>query len=159
MSLERNKELAREAVAIWSTGDLSRVLEVFAPGYVMHQHHHYDAAGGPGDLDLKAMRDFAHEFHTGFPDFRDTIDLQLAEGDLVATRATSSGTHTGPFQGIAPTGKRLSWTGIVIDRVQDGRIVESWGNWDMMGMLQQLGAVPPRPAPPKRFEDEAYEWT
>jgi hypothetical protein len=47
----------------------------------------------------------------------------------------------------------------VIDRVQDGRIVESWGNWDMMGMLQQLGAVPARPAPPRRFEDEAYEWT
>jgi predicted ester cyclase len=170
MSLERNKELARAAIAIWSTGDLSRVLEVFAPGYVMHQHHH-EAAGGAGDLDLKAMRDFAHEFHTGFPDFRDTIDLQLAEGDLVATRATSSGTHTGPFQGIAPTGKRLSWTGIaptgkrlswtgiVIDRVQDGRIVESWGNWDMMGLLQQLGVVPARPAPPKRSEDGAYEWT
>ena len=158
MSLERNKELAREAIAIWSTGDLSRVLEVFAPGYVMHQHHH-GAAGGAGDLDLKAMRDFAHEFHTGFPDFRDTIDLQLAEGDLVATRATSSGTHTGPFQGIAPTGKRLSWTGIVIDRVQDGRIVESWAIWDMMGMLQQLGAVPARPAPPKQFEDGTYEWT
>jgi predicted ester cyclase len=105
------------------------------------------------------MRAFAHEFRTGFPDFRDTVDLQLAEGDLVATRATSSGTHTGPFQGIAPTGKRLSWTGIVIDRVQDGRIVESWGNWDMMGLLQQLGAVPARPAPPKQFEDGAYEWT
>jgi predicted ester cyclase len=154
MSLERNKELAREAIAIWSTGDLSRVLEVFAPGYVMHQHHH-GAVGGTGDLDLKAMRAFAHEFHTGFPDFRDTIDLQLAEGDLVATRATSSGTHTGPFQGIAPTGRKLSWTGIVIDRVEDGRIVESWGNWDMMGMLQQLGAIPTRPAPPSGVEEGA----
>ena len=88
MSLEQNKELARAAIAIWSTGDFSRVLEIFAPDYVMHQHHD-SATGGTGDLGLKAMRDFAHEFRTGFPDFHDTTDLQLAEGDLVATRFTS----------------------------------------------------------------------
>ena len=141
MSLERNKELARAAIGIWSTGDFSRALEIFTPGYVMHQHH--DAAvGGTGDLGLKALRTFAHEFRVGFPDFHNTIDLQLAEGDLVATRFTSTGTHTGSFQGIAPTGRKLSWTGTVIDRVQDDRIVESWGNWDMMGMLQQLGVHP-----------------
>ena len=116
----------------------SQALEIFAPGYVMHQHHHAD---GGGDLGLKAMKAFAHEFGTGLPDFHDTIDLQLAEDDLVATRSTSQGTHTGPFQGMAPTGKQLSWTGMVIDRVKDGRIVESWGNWDMLGMLQQLGKV------------------
>ena len=142
MSLERNKELARAAIAIWSTCDFSQVLENFTADYVVHQHHDPD---GRGDLGLKAMRAFAHEFRTGFPDFHDTIDLQLSEGDLVATRFTSSGTHTGPFQSIAPTGRQLSWTGIVIDRVQDDRIVESWGNWDMMGMLQQLGVIPTRP--------------
>jgi predicted ester cyclase len=147
MSLERNKQLARAALAIWSTGDFSRVLEIFAPGYVMHQHHHRQA-GGAGDLDLEALRAFAHEFRMAFPDFHDTIDLQLAEGDLVATRFTSGGTHEGVFQGIAPTGRKLSWTGTVIDRVAEDRIVESWGNWDMMGMLQQLGArVAAAPSP------------
>ena len=145
MSLERNKELARAAIEIWSTGDFSRVLEIFTSDYVMHQHHNA-AVGGTGDLNLKALRAFAHEFRVGFPDFHDTIDLQLAEGDLVATRFTSTGTHTGSFQGIAPTGRKLSWTGTVIDRIQDDRIVESWGNWDMMGMLQQLGVIPTRPA-------------
>ena len=95
MSLERNKELARAAIAIWSTCDFSQVLENFTADYVVHQHHDPD---GRGDLGLKAMRAFAHEFRTGFPDFHDTIDLQLSEGDLVATRFTSSGTHTGPFQ-------------------------------------------------------------
>lgn len=59
----------------------------------------------------------------------------------MATRFTSTGTHLGEFQGLAPTGRKLSWTGTVIDRVRDGRTVESWGNWDMMGMMQQLGAV------------------
>lgn len=58
----------------------------------------------------------------------------------MATRFTSNGTHDGVFQGIAPTGRKLSWTGTVIDRVAEDRILESWGNWDMMGMLQQLGA-------------------
>ena len=106
MSLEQNKELARAAIAIWSTGDFSRVLEIFTPDYVMHQHHH-GAAGGTGGLGLKEMRAFAHEFRTG--------------------------------------GRKLSWTGTGIDRVQDDRIVESWGNWDMMGMLQQLGAIPTWP--------------
>jgi steroid delta-isomerase-like uncharacterized protein len=144
MSLERNKELARAALGIWSTGDFARAREIFAPGYVMHQHYDPD---GSGDLGPEALVAFAAEFRAAFPDFRDTVDLQLAEGELVATRFTSAGTHRGEFLGVAPTGRRLSWTGTVIDRVVDGRIVESWGNWDMMGMLQQLGAIPARPAP------------
>ena len=61
MSLERNKELARAAIEIWSTGDFSRVLEIFTSDYVMHQHHNA-AVGGTGDLGLKALRAFAHEF-------------------------------------------------------------------------------------------------
>jgi predicted ester cyclase len=139
MTLELHKALARAAIGAWGTGDFSRMDEVFAPGYRMRRHH--DPDGGTGDLDLEALKAFAAEFRAGFPDFRDTIDLQLAEGDLVATRFTSTGTHAGPFRGMAPTGRKLSWTGMVIDRIRDGRIVESWGNWDMMGMLQQLGAV------------------
>ena len=63
----------------------------------------------------------------------------------MATRFTSTGTHAGLFRGVAPTGRKLSWTGTVIDRVQEDRIVESWGNWDMMSMLQQLGVISTRP--------------
>jgi predicted ester cyclase len=138
VGIDDNKALARAGISIWSTGDFSRIADIFAPSYVMHQHHHADAAG---DLDIKALEDFAREFRRGFPDFKDTIDLQLAEGDLVATRFTSSGTHTGMIQSIAPTGRKLSWSGIVIDRIEGGRITESWANWDMLGMLQQLGAI------------------
>jgi predicted ester cyclase len=53
------------------------------------------------------------------------------------------GTHRGPFMGIQPTNRELSWTGITIDRIVEGKIVESWANWDMMGMMQQLGVVRP----------------
>jgi predicted ester cyclase len=138
MSLEQNKELARAAIAFWTTGDREWAGEVFAAGYVMRPHQH---PGGASDLDVAAMKAPAAEFRRGFPDFHDTIDLQLAEGDLVAARFTSTGPHLGTFQSIAPTGRRLSWTGMVIDRIEGDRIVESWGSWDQLGMLQQLGAV------------------
>jgi hypothetical protein len=81
------------------------------------------------------------EFRSAFPDFHDSIDIQVAEGELVVTRFTSMGTHRGTFMGVEPTNKELVWTGITIDRVSGGRIVESWANWDMMGLMQQLGAI------------------
>jgi predicted ester cyclase len=142
MSVEANKALARAAISIWTTGDESRIAEVFASDYAMHQHHDPE---GSGDLDLAAMQGFAREFRQSFPDLRDTIDLQVAEGDLVATRFTSRGTQSGAYHGIAPTGRPMAWTGMVIDRIADGRIRESWGNWDMLGMLQQMGAVVRQP--------------
>jgi steroid delta-isomerase-like uncharacterized protein len=140
MSAEQHKALARKAIRIWTTGDFDAADEIYAPDYVNHQHHH---PGDPQDLHgTQAMKRFAGEFRKSFPDFHDEIDIQIAEGDMVATRFTSIGTHKGPFMGIEPTNKELRWTGITIDRTVDGKIVESWANWDMMGMMQQLGAIP-----------------
>ena len=140
MTAEENKRLAREAIRIWTTGEFDAAQEIYAPDYVNHQHHH---PGGSEDIHgTEAMKTFAAEFREAFPDFRDSIDIQIAEGDMVATRFTSRGTHRETFMGAEPTNKELSWTGISIDRIVEGRIVESWANWDMMGMMQQLGVVP-----------------
>jgi hypothetical protein len=87
------------------------------------------------------MKSFAAEFRRAFPCFHDSIAIQVAEGDLVVTRFTSTGTHRGTFMGVEPTNKKLVWTGITIDRISGGKIVESWANWDMMGMMQQLGVI------------------
>ena len=139
MSTEENKRLAREAIRSLSSGDLGAVDQIYAPNYVHHQHHH---PNDPRDLHgVEAMKTFATELREAFPDFHDTIDIQLAEDELVATRVTSRGTHKGTFLGVEPTNKELSWTGITIDRISEGKIVESWTNWDMMGMMQQLGVV------------------
>jgi steroid delta-isomerase-like uncharacterized protein len=139
MSTEENKRLAREAILSLSSGDLGAVDQIYAPNYVHHQHHH---PNDPRDLHgVEAMKTFATELREAFPDFHDTIDIQLAEDELVATRVTSRGTHKGTFLGVEPTNKELSWTGITIDRISEGKIVESWTNWDMMGMMQQLGVV------------------
>jgi steroid delta-isomerase-like uncharacterized protein len=137
--VEENKRLAREAIGIWTSGDLGAADEVYAPDYVNHQHHDPE---DPRDLhSVEAMKSFVAEFRRAFPDFHDSIDIQVADGELVVTRFTSTGTHRGTFMGVEPTNRELVWTGISIDRISGGKIVESWANWDMMGIMQQLGAI------------------
>jgi steroid delta-isomerase-like uncharacterized protein len=149
MSVERNKDLARQAIGIWTTGVFDAVDELYAPEYVNHQHHDPD---DPRDIHgAEAMKRFARKFREAFPDFHDSVDIQIAEGDMVATRFTSTGTHRGTFMGVEPTNRELTWTGITIDRIAEGKIVESWANWDMMGMMQQLNAVS---APSERGSQE-----
>lgn len=81
---------------------------------------------------IQEWKNFVIQFHQAFPDFHDTIEDQIAEGDKVVTRFTSTGTQKGEIMGIQPTNKKVSWTGIAINRIENGKIVESWVNWDMM---------------------------
>jgi steroid delta-isomerase-like uncharacterized protein len=79
---------------------------------------------------------------SAFPDCRMTVEDVVAEGDQVAYRWTFSGTHRGELRGIAATGKRVSISGINVDRIAHGKIAEHWSQADVLGLLQQLGAVP-----------------
>lgn len=81
-------------------------------------------------------------FHTAFPDLVITVEDTITQQARVATRFTIRGTQTGPFAGAAPTGKRVLITGIAISRLAHGRITEQWDQADMLGLLQQLGALP-----------------
>jgi predicted ester cyclase len=77
------------------------------------------------------------------PDWHVSEDYVVAQGDRVASRGTISGTHLGPFMGAAPTGKKVSWNGIIIYRLDDnGMIIERWQDFDALSMLQQLGVIP-----------------
>ena len=78
---------------------------------------------------------------TVFPDLRITIEDQIAEGDKVVTRMTFHGTHRGECFGIAPTGQKVTWQGIAIDRIADDKVVEMWHEMDRWGMREQLGAA------------------
>jgi steroid delta-isomerase-like uncharacterized protein len=78
---------------------------------------------------------------TGFPDVQHTIDQVITQDDFVVIRWTAHGTHSGPFQGYAPTGKPVTWTGINIFRIACGRIAEEWSEVDGLGRLQQLGVL------------------
>jgi predicted ester cyclase len=79
---------------------------------------------------------------SAFPDGAITVDDQIAEGDTVATRWTGRGTHQGELMGIPPTGKQVTVAGLSYTKFKSGKMVESWANWDTLGMLQQIGAVP-----------------
>lgn len=136
MSLESNKALAKKAVDIWSTGNLKAIDEVYDPSFQKHMnyYHGYQILKGP-----ESMKKYIKEFREAFPDFHDTIEDQIAEGNKVVTRFTSRGTHKGKFMSIDPTGRKVSWTGIIIDRIENGKIIETWVHWDTQGLMEQLG--------------------
>jgi predicted ester cyclase len=76
-----------------------------------------------------------------FPDMRITVENQLAQDDLVATRWTSRGTQKGELMGIEPTGKAVTVSGVTISRLADGKLIEEFHNWDTFGLMQQLDAI------------------
>ena len=85
-------------------------------------------------------------YREAFPDTSFEIEDQLAEGDKVVTRWTATGTMEGELMGMQPTGKNATITGITIDRIEKGKIVEGWTNWDTLAMMQNIGAIPEQEA-------------
>ena len=138
MSTEENKAIVRRFLeGIFTQGDPDVVDELAAPGFVVH-----DPSGEAGDVDAEGVKGSIAWSHGAFPDLRVTIEDQVAEGDKVATRWTVLGTHRGEMMGAAATGNRVTFTGTQTDRISGGKIAESWSNWDTLGMLRQIGAVP-----------------
>jgi predicted ester cyclase len=139
-TLEANRLIGhRVLLEIWSQGRLELADDLYAPDYVDHVARGPEPAEVQGPGGLKAAVTL---FRTAFPDLQYSIDDDMAEGDLVMTRFSARGTHLGPFLGAAPTGKEISYTGIDVNRVAGGRIVESWVQYDALGLLQQLGLAP-----------------
>jgi ketosteroid isomerase-like protein len=123
-------------------GDLALADAVLADGYVLH------FPGLPGPVDREGHKGLVAGFRAGFPDWRETVEDVIAEGDRVVVRVTGRGTHWGAFQGLAPTGRAVTATGIGIGRIEGGRIAEAWAAYDALGLLQQLGALPAPPTAP-----------
>lgn len=136
MSAEENKavvhRMLEEAI---NQRNLDVLDEIFAPEFVDHTAVPGQAPGVEGLKQFFAMMD------AGFPDFRAAVEDVIAEGDKVAVRFTFHGTHQGEFMDIPPTGRRVTMPGIDILRVVDGKVVELWGQEDVLGMMRQLGAV------------------
>jgi steroid delta-isomerase-like uncharacterized protein len=139
VSAEENKALARRLIEeMFNRGNLEAADELFAPDYVNHDPGSpEEIRGGP-----EGIKRYVGVYRTAFPDLQLTIEDQVTEGDKVATRWTGRGTHQGDLMGIAPTGRRATATGITIDRISGDKVVETWTNFDVMGMMQQLGVIP-----------------
>jgi steroid delta-isomerase-like uncharacterized protein len=132
---ERNKAFMRRGIEeVWNEGDFDVVNELLASDFVSHLPH--DELHGP-----EGVKQYFGMLRRAFPDIHFTIEDQIAEGDLVVTRWTARATHQGEFQGISPTGKSATVTGITINRFANGKVVEGWANLDELGLLQQLGVV------------------
>lgn len=133
-SRQQLEEIAHRWIAEgWQRGRVGMVDELHSADFVDH-----DAAGRAPDRD--GFKQGIAELYEGFPDLHAVIEDLVVDPDLgsVAIRWQATGTHEGPFMGLPPTGNRVSFKGIEIIRIHDGRIVERWGEWDGIELLQQL---------------------
>ena len=136
-SLEENKALVRRyAEEVFGKGDVDLSDEILADGYVSHNPP-------PGIAPDKAGREQLAVAHAdAFDNLALTAADMIAEGDKVAIRWTWSGTQKAEYLGIPSTGKSVTMTGISIHRIDGGKIVETWDQVDMLGMMQQMGVIP-----------------
>jgi predicted ester cyclase len=121
----------------WSGGNYDLAHEIIAPVMTVHGAGGQSVGMGPDGL-----IDLIKTWRTAFPDGKMTVDDIIVEGDLVGIRNTWHGTQTESFYGIPPSGKQVHVTSVGLDRVTDGQVAEGWGELDMVGMMQQLGAMP-----------------
>lgn len=122
---------------LWSQGKLEVADELFDPNFIGHAPGNQLTRGPEGVKKLVA------DWRSGVSDMHLDIHAQHAEGSRVATRFTGIGTHTGPWLGVPPTGKEVRLSGIAITRVIDGKVLSDWGEFDVMGLMVQLGVAKP----------------
>jgi steroid delta-isomerase-like uncharacterized protein len=140
MSVEENIAMVRRSYEQGlNRGDLNTVTEDFAPDYL----HHFPLS--PEPLTLSAFEEMFNSFLSAFPGMTVTIADIFGVGDRVAARHIFRGTHQGELMGIPPTGKEVTFTGNDIYRFANGKIAEEWSMFDALGLMQQIGAVPPPP--------------
>ncbi|MBS1912433.1 MAG: ester cyclase [Bacteroidetes bacterium] len=138
MSIASNKELARRFVEdIWGTGDLNLAEQLIAADVVDHNPMPGLPPGRDGHNAMLAI------VRAAFPDATFTLDQVVAEDDMVVDHWTMRATHTGPFMGIPATGRPVVLRGVDILRIENGQIAEFWHIEDIVGVLGQLGVLPP----------------
>jgi len=142
MSIAENKELVHQFFTRAWGGDLAAVDELIATDSIDHS-----TVGGKSKTEQgpASFKQIISMFRAGMPDLKMTILDEIAESDRVVHRWQISGTNTASLMGIPPTGNQITFTGTTVARVADGKIAERWANLDELGLLQQLGVLPPPP--------------
>ena len=137
MSPEQNKTIVRRLLEEPWTGNMRVADELIDRNYVAHDPSSPEPLRGPD-----GFKENVSIYRAAFSDARITVDEQIAEGDKVATRWTGRGKHDGDLMGVAPTGKQVKVSGLTLSRLENGKVIEEYANWDTFGMMQQLGVVP-----------------
>jgi steroid delta-isomerase-like uncharacterized protein len=133
---QSNIDVVKKSWEYYQTGDLAGSRSLFADSFVAH------VAGYPRNIGIDEYAAQGKDWLKAFPDFHLEIEDYIVEGDRVVTRAVINGTHQGDLMGIPATGKRVRLPGILIDRVNDGKIIERWASWDLIGLMNQVGLMP-----------------
>jgi steroid delta-isomerase-like uncharacterized protein len=147
---EQNKQLVRQFFEASDRQDAEMMDQlVSSTNYSLH-------FSGMPPMDWNTNKEqFLAPFNKAFPDLRRNIVDMVAEGDKVAVSINVTGTYKGEFQGIPATGKQVSFTAMDILTIIDGKITEEWATADMMGLMQQIGAIPARSAGSNNSTDSA----
>lgn len=133
-SIAQNKAIVqRFYTEVWNQGNLDVLPELVHPHVISHERN------APDGLGLEHERRIASAFRTAFPDCHFAIEDLVAEGGKVVAHLTIQATFAGPWYDLAPTGQRLTITGMILYRFAEDKIIESWSNWDELGLRQQLG--------------------
>jgi steroid delta-isomerase-like uncharacterized protein len=134
---EQNKQVVRQCVEAWDRHDTERMEQlVSSSSYSFH-------SPGMSPINWNATKQFLTAFWSAFPDLSHKIQDIMVEGDKVAVRVINTGTHKGEFLGIPPTDKKVSFVGVGFLTIRDSKIIEQWSVNDTMGLMQQIGAIPP----------------
>jgi predicted ester cyclase len=135
MSPEQNKAFVLEFYEAFDQRNIDQAMTMLAPNFAAHM------AGVPETLDAEGFKKFGLVFYLAFTNGQHTFTQVIVENDKVVTCGTFTATHTGNFQGIPPTEQPIKLSVMHIDRIEDGKIVEHWGQGDALGLMQQLGII------------------
>lgn len=135
MLASQNKATVLQFYKAFDDRKMEQALELLAPSFVAHM------AGMPEPLNSENFKQFGMAFYLAFANGQHIFDQVVVSEDRVVTCGTFTATHLGEFQGLPPTGKQISLSIMHIDHVEDGKIVEHWGQGDALGLMQQLGIV------------------
>jgi predicted ester cyclase len=129
--METNKAIVRKFIDAYNTHNLDSLDEFMAPDYVDHTNH----------VDREGIKQLFTMAFNAFPDYLETIEDIIAEGDKVWICIKVTGTNTGEWMGLAPTGKKITAKNVDIYRIVNGKLVEYWGVNDSLDFLKQLGLI------------------
>jgi predicted ester cyclase len=141
-SAESNRNLIRQVLNLIDERKLDEAFELYALDYVYH--------GPDGEIleGRDGIRGLWEVFLVGFPDLHSTVEDIVTEGDKLVLRWRLEGTHSGEFMGVAPSGAKVNLRITEIFRIANGQLVEAWDQYDALGLMQQIGAIPvPEEAP------------
>ncbi len=145
MSLNENKAIVRRFIEAYNKRNLGLVDDFVAADYVDHTNK----------VDREGLKQLFNMGLTAFPDWHETIEDIIAEGDKVWVRLSYTGTHKGEFMGLAPTGKKITSKAVDIYRIVNGKLAEYWNVTDNMNIQKQIGAIEITEKGKKLFPDDA----